>query len=612
MKRFLLLVALIGSWPAPVAAQTEWSSPDFWRRSFGLADPSRPLVSRSRAVFERMREVVDERVRRLPQLLIIEGPDHPEARALPDGTLVLNHAMIELCYRLDRGTKDDLRSVEQKAIGDEPGDSRLAHVIGHELAHLIQDDFLHEEQYAIARRFAYGDGRDELLASAGAYLESMPERELVADRLGLQYLLMAGFDSRPLFVPEQFLVTLHERALGLGANIDLENGGRLPLAARLQVLRTELQRLMRSFDLFRWGTRLLELGSFRDAGSLLQIYREILPSREVLNNLGLVQFQLAAQSLAECDGRLVVRYRLPLVVDPRTVESRSRLRGAETSPCLREPVYRQQIEEAQRYLEAARRSSRSYLAARLNLASAYLLDEQSAQAVAVAQEAAEIAPDDPLARLVRELSHYLFLEHDFQRDGAADAALQAIEELITDSSGPIPEALYAKASIELARGRNAVAVQTLERFLEVEPRGPWADAARERLGREVLDEPAGSMANLPRPPPPPIEVGPITDRSERQLVNYDVERYRLGALEFAHYRGERVRALVINDVIEAVEHEMSGEGISLSRGIPDAVVRSANGEILRYPGFALEVQEGRVRYVVHYARLGGVDSDHER
>ena len=63
----------------------------------------------------------------------------------------------------------------------------------------------------------------------------------------------------------------------------------------------------------------------------LERYREVLPSREVLNNLGLAHYQLAARALADCDGRLVGRYRLPLVVDPRTVEDRSRLRGSDSS-----------------------------------------------------------------------------------------------------------------------------------------------------------------------------------------------------------------------------------------------------------------------------------------
>ena len=148
------------------------------------------------------------------------------------------------------------------------------------------------------------------------------------------------------------------------------------------MVRETLENVVDQHDLFHFGTRLLQLGRYRDALGLLREYSAHHSGSEVLNNLGVAHYQLAAETLAACDGSLVLRYKLPLVVDAETVRGRARLRGSVDSPCYRSPAFESDIDEAIGYFEDATEQSPGHVAAWINLASAYLLDNRASAASA--------------------------------------------------------------------------------------------------------------------------------------------------------------------------------------------------------------------------------------
>ncbi|MEO5330455.1 MAG: M48 family metalloprotease, partial [Magnetococcus sp. YQC-5] len=102
-------------------------------KKYGFMDlASDPKLAQIQNIFNRVQDAADKRGNRMPQLKVVNQPEHPWAIALPDGTILLSLGAIHLCYR----------NVSQKE-----GDTRMAFVLGHELAHLAKNDFWDTDLY---------------------------------------------------------------------------------------------------------------------------------------------------------------------------------------------------------------------------------------------------------------------------------------------------------------------------------------------------------------------------------------------------------------------------------------------------------------------------------
>jgi tetratricopeptide (TPR) repeat protein len=566
-------------------------------RTFGPAQPrdafDRTLLDESNRVFAMVAAVADKKEGRHPRLLVVDRTDGYLAQALPDGTILVNLPLLRFCYgsaEADRGR----------------GRARLAFVLGHEMAHLAYDDSWHAEAFGALRR--YGDARlvEETRRWADEPAEVRQSKEFHADQAGFVFVTMAGFDPSAVLGEEADF--LKEWAAQVQSDTLPADGPHPPFDQRSRVLQTRLEDMAREVPFFRFGVRLVQLGRFDDAVPLLQHVRATFPSREVENNLGLALYQRALARLAECGSREGLRFKLPLALDPETLAARIHLRGADQSECAQAESARQDLDAAEHAIQSSVDRGPAYAAARVNLAAVLLMDDRPLKALSLLREGdlGESAPKDERLALVDAIAVYL--AGPKQRLDTADGALQALEEIESrcqNHRSPCrgkdaalgSAATFNRARILQERGRTESARRAWEAFLEVEPRGSFADEARIALlkaGVEVvIAEP--SLRTGARPP--------LLDRlapdARRRIQAAPRRPFTLGDIRGAFVDAPGVQALELRGVVELVEEKLaSPRAVALLEselGPPSAVSQLESGrETLVYRDAAYDLEADEV------------------
>ena len=111
------------------SADTPKAYKNWWIREYTEVDSkNEPLVARAKKVFSRVYAAADKKGNRLPELIVVNQKGDPWAISIKDGSIIVSRGAIELCYR---------------GVSNDKGDSRVAFVLGHELAHQSKDDFWH-------------------------------------------------------------------------------------------------------------------------------------------------------------------------------------------------------------------------------------------------------------------------------------------------------------------------------------------------------------------------------------------------------------------------------------------------------------------------------------
>ncbi|HVS13872.1 MAG TPA: M48 family metalloprotease [Thermoanaerobaculia bacterium] len=532
-------------------------------RRYGAADPQHALVRRAHRVFARVREAAQPRAAVPAELVVVAGPQRPEALVLSDRTVVVNVAALELCYG---------------PAAPASGDARLAFVLAHELAHLHANDFWHIAAFASIER-------NELLEQlTRETLEERIRREWNADSRGLEFTLIAGYGVDGLVSGDRdFFVQWDERLRRLGqVSTELD----IPPEKRTLAILEQLQDLARNFDDFRLGTLLYAVGRYDDAIRLLERFERRHAGTEVRTNLGLAHFQAAARTLARCDGRLVERFRLPTRLAASTLKRRAILRGAEESPCYRNDRFAEHVARGRAALQAAADHDPNDIASRIDLISLHLLARQSAHAVAPANELVglsasdrrPLAPDDPDARVAAALALY-----EFGRDNGveyADRALAHLERALAVEPRHA-DALFDQGALLMELEREQEARPALRAFLEVESTGPWAARARQLLGLP-RSEPEAPVPS-PRPgPPSPVPLGGPAPRELTPAPGVQ----RVGNL-LVHLVEGRVELALQPRAGDAPP--LRSREIEEAYGTPRERLRTTLGAIWLYPGYGFEL-----------------------
>lgn len=556
MRTALLLASLLQAAPAG-APQSPADHAGWWIEHYGVVDAGDDArVRRAGGVFERVAAAADKNGKRFPSLVVLQRKAGLFATALPDGTVLLTPDGLELCYA---------------GVAAPTGDARLAFVLGHELSHLARDDFWHGFAAAATPQ-------------AAETPEAQHGRELQADSYGLLFMSVAGYPASAVVSSGgSFLEDWARRARSGGA------AGSHPAAPdRSERLRQQLLAVEERLDLYRTGVRLQQLGRPLDALLFLEAFQAELPSREVFGAIGLSHFELALRAFAACDPAGARRYRLPTVADPEPRGGRATLRGA-GDECRESAAFRRWSHEAVRHLEHATQLDATYAPARVNLASALLLAGQPARALAAAESALESAPRSVEARIAKALALHLYgADSGIETAGFALDLLQALQREQPDD----PTTAYNIAALLDARQRPAAARVAWEAFLGLEPAGPWAAAARQRLG---LAPPARS----PGPTlAPPVALGPVTRASEAQLRGLRRRAFDLGGVSAAVYEGGTLRIVTLDESVEIVEERL-GRPVALEAmraGLGSALreQRTPAGLLVVYSRLALDVREAHV------------------
>ena len=265
------------------------SNANAWVKKCGESAPS-PRTVRVQSIFERVKDASDAHGKQ-STLFILDCDGWPWAATLQDKNIILTRGAIEAIY----SSNDPLESK----------DARLAFVLGHELKHVQEDDFWHEQVR-----------RQQVMASGSRldYGEQSKERrrhdERRADEDGFIYASLAGFDTGAVFQSGlggySFLNDWAQQTSTLAGDTHFTPD------QRTEHLKQKFQSLANAVALFEHGVRLAHFGRYQQARVLLEDFQNLYPSAAVFNNLGYVYLQLARQ---EMPPEMAFRYWFTMLID---------------------------------------------------------------------------------------------------------------------------------------------------------------------------------------------------------------------------------------------------------------------------------------------------------
>ncbi len=545
-----------------------------------------PLVARAHQVFNRVNAAADKTSGKLPELLILNKSPGLYAAALPDGGIVLARKALEVCY-----ANSNVKT----------GDSRLAFILGHELAHLANNDFRHLETLSEIKGFQ-GDSLPlksliNLYPSNAHQMERTRKmQELDADALGIVYMTMAGYDPLAIvgsnganFISEYIAQITGGKAYDDPSHPDPKQ--------RADRVRSKLAAVANDVILFRVGLLYFLHGNLDKAVSYFNLFLKKFPSREVYNNIGLSHYQLAVEALSSCDKELPYRFILPVYLDNTTIADPDRSRGG--AQCLSNPSFTEEIDKATRYFNTALDHDPFYLPAYLNLASAYILSGNGLKAKSTARDALKLHPESHQALMLESIGTYL--------DGIEDKVniekpvFKKFERLQTDPQyRDSSSSLYNMAMIEYELGHKDNYTKHFRDFLNKNPYGRYADMTRIILEIKTKRTFPSSQQALPKPH---IPLGPLNDRTY-EILNKMERRTISGELRAELYQAPGVIVIVSDQSVELVSTSQDGSvtesAFRNQFGNPKRSIKTPLGSNLIYDGFVAEVQNGRIRLFSFY------------
>ena len=430
----MVLFFLAGS-PA-TAEEASRDQRQWWIDHYGLVDARiEPLAARAEEIFSRVAAAADKKGNRLPKLLVIGGKGDPYALTLRDSTIILTLEGLRICYT---------------GASPETGDSRVAFLIGHELAHLAKDDFWHSNAYAALTSKKDDADVHRILASqlekTGGSLDFVKTQELQADSYGIISMAMAGYDPKAIIGPDETNFFAYWAAQINGKHTYDDAVHNSP-EERAEFIRTELRPVIDALPRFSQGVQMYQSGNYEVAATLFETFIERYPGREAYNDLGLSHYQLAVKARSRCSGN-DNGFRLPTALDRATTAQRLRQptaphvttvgESASDQPapseegrrfweneksiqaeCLQIAPFQSHLQEAVRFLEEAGKKDPTYLPARINLSTTLIVAGNDAKALSVAEEALNIDPSSPEALTNRSVAEYVFKKKNGVGDSAA-------------------------------------------------------------------------------------------------------------------------------------------------------------------------------------------------
>jgi len=598
MKRLLIYTIFFLS----VLITSIYASPskehaDYWLHVYGvLTEEENPFVERVQSVFSNVLEAADKRGNRFPKLLIIKGDGDPWSLALKDGTIIITQKAIDHCYNYST---------------QECGDSRIAFIIGHELAHLAKDDFWHADIFSIVKQFGKNEKAvqqiQDLLKKTTNINNSKHAREVIrtkeleADTYGVLYASLAGYNPQLLFTDQKKLffslwtdqVTKQVIFDSLHVNSD----------QRETFLQSNIQSILNQIPLFDFGVRLYQTGKFKDALDFMMEFRKSFPCREVFNNIGLIHFQLAIESLAAINPEEAYRFKLSTMLDTETRAHQYRV----TRSLQKE--YDIQMENAYKYFQAACEKDSLYIPSRVNLSSIYLMKKKYqnkrqtkySKAIAVLEDVFQIEPDNRFA--LNNLAIAKFLQGALNQTDMFKRETDVFKKMIQthpEFSAPY----YNLARIQTDdRKRNAVLIW--KQFLSIENHGAYANIARkmiENVSGQKQPSPGKENYLCKWLPKSPVQLGPVAPKTHALLAKYPKHILDIGGVEGEYILHDKFTVLVIEDVVSLVETPVHidiknirdfGSPLKMFQGHPKT-------KTFVFGNVVIDIEAGKMKTAVYY------------
>ena len=545
------------------------------------AEHHSPLAAKARDVFARVAAAADKPGDRYPTLVI--SPDKVQiwAKCLEDGRIVLSQKALEVCYH---------------GVTDQVGSARLAFIIGHEIAHLAKGDFWHRAVSEFMRRFDSEEkGLKELNKIVGDF-ETIKVRELRADSYGLLYAFMAGYD--PDFIVNRTGTNFfRDWADQLSGKIAYKDKLYPSANQRADFLLGYLENIKMEIAVFELGLRFYQTGDYDDALECLIYFRRQFPCREVFNNIGLVYYQKAFSSLTDYNPSKAYRFKLATVVDSET-RAAPRTRGIATGD-----DFNRNIKSAIDSFETARAKDHHYIPARVNLASALILDGDYSGALAVSKEAIKIKKDDQHA--LHNFAVALYLFGRTENIGTTEKAVEILNDILSKNSA-YPhhlDALYNLGAIYFEQGKDSKAEILWRRYLKDGPIEGFTDWIVKKVGK-TYKKPRKEKYQSTYQVPPPIGIGHADREIKNKLNDFTKISLELPASEASYYIKDGVKVLVVRGYVKHVEipttKTIKLSDVLLRYGRPYRIVPAASGiQTFVYEKFALDIRDDKVIKVLY-------------
>jgi len=320
MKTFLQIVFLffiILSFEVSAKKYHKKEDSKWWVKTYKLSDHL--LVSDAHQIFNKVLQASDKRSNLLPKLFIVRNYPKILANVINDGSIIITEKALKLCYE----------NIDRKS-----GDTRLAFIFAHELAHLANGDLLFDES-----------GNKKTIAK---------EKEEKADKFALIYIWIAGFNPKLIIAEENIDFFKHWNKED---NYFLN---------RITPLKIIVEDICNNLNLFDLGIKLYQVGKYKDSKAFLEKFNKDYSSREVLNNIGLVYYQMAVNELAKFDINKAFQYKLSIILDTETRAKKFVLRGNKNDHFRK---FNEYITKAKDMFEEACAKDNLYVYSHLNLLS---------------------------------------------------------------------------------------------------------------------------------------------------------------------------------------------------------------------------------------------------
>jgi Zn-dependent protease with chaperone function len=561
-----------------------------------------PRFSKINQIFHRVAMVADKPIGIKPTLKGIKTIGDPWASCCPDGTIVLTQKAIDYCY--DNASE---------AIGD----SRMAFIIGHELAHLAGNDFWHLN----VLESVYQYGKDAALFQAILSLlrktedtdntaharEIRKKKELKADKYGFLYMSLAGYDPGAIVgsTENDFFDHWANRITSQVAYSDLSHP---ESKQRSDFLRSQMNRMIDQLNFFHIGVRYYQLGQYANALDYLEIFNKDFPSREVSNNLGLIHYQLAMGCLAECLGDGAFRFQLATFLDTHTRAETFKNQAVRSShislkDCPQLLVFKDEIESAQQYFKEAVAKDPLYDPPHLNLSSAYLMASivsrqcHFKESVLLHSAIAELEKIDS-PESINNLAIAKYLRGNLADEpDMFDWSIRKLEHIKKE----YPGAAYNLARMMDERGKSENANIAWEQYIQMKSTGVYYQIARKSLKK---NEDKQSYYSGLFTETIPVKPGLLDARTHKMIKNFHQHSFQVSNIAYTFYSDQTLRLLVSGDKIQFVESivhkDLCLNDIHNNYGRPCRIFDTQFGTTIVYEKFALDLIDEKVRMVIYF------------
>ncbi|MCP5045969.1 MAG: M48 family metalloprotease [bacterium] len=562
-------------------------------------------VKRTMEIFGKVKSAAEKTDGRMPRLFIINTNREPYAMALPDGSVIINTRTLVICY---------------SGINREEGNQRMAFILGHELAHLANKDFMHREAFEVFDH--YGDEESKRLAADYFHLPDpeaskvLKSKEHFADKEGVLYAAMAGYDISRMFKRENNF--FHHWANQTGIKHAYENDelpGHPSLKTRADYVYMHLKKLAKKIELFRAGVLLYQIESRHDAVSAFLNFSRHYPSREVFNNIGACYLDLALHHLHLRFSRDYYRFRLSTSIDYSTTSAILSPRG--DGDYLKDKEIATNLDKAGEYFKLAVERDKLDKASRYNLSTVLILKKEYAGAQQVCEDILKhIDKSDVNARNNKAVALYYYgKEEDVD---TAQKAIQNLEEISRREPGNY-EVLYNLAALKEKRKRFAGARVSWGKYLKLSstPRDNFYRYVYKKLNKK--EPPAPRKVKKAPVLPGWVKLGdPISTVSEK-FGGKKIQAFPLGSEASQTHDDssinlqviviDNIRVLALDGTVEMVEREIvssaGGKEEMLRRyGAPQRIVRHRNGYFYVYQdrGFSVKEVDGKISSYIWFEK----------